>query len=172
LLEAVERAVREGNWKLAFELSKELVVKYPINAKARAYLGLAHMNLADFESAALELKKAVALDPHFWQAELVLAQCLDSMGKYAEALDVALSTLKERPSDPKVQALVRGLERHVDRPSVDGWERSQRLTHYNINITHQEAEPGKEEPAEETEPENVEAEQPQLRLYISPKPTS
>ena len=175
LLEPIEEAIRNGDWQEATKLAKRLVADHPTNAQVRAYLALSYMHQASFELAAVELKSAVALNPHFWQAELILAQCLDVLGQYREALEVARKGLKERPSDPKFNSLVRGLERHVDQPVTDGWERSVKPIMYNIDFKEPEAEP-KPKPKKATKEEQPKPEsqsKPELRLWVSnPKPTT
>lgn len=174
LLDHIEEAIKNGDWQQAKQLAQEFVAEHPTNSQARAYLGLSLMHCANIELAAVELRSAVALDPHFWQAELILAQCLDMLGRYREALEVARRGLKERPSDPKFQSLIRGLERHVDDPVTEGWERSVKPIMYNIDITHtEESEKPKPEREQMTEPEAEAQQKPELRLWVSnPKATT
>lgn len=135
MFEPIEREMAAGNWIAAAELSEAMVTDHPTSAKAQAYFAWCLVQLDRGSEAVAPLKKAVTLDPHFWQANHQLAQLLDRLGRYAEALDHAKEALKERPGDPKILGLIRGLERQVPEAITDSWQISTKPMFYTVEFT-------------------------------------
>jgi len=134
----VESLMREGNWEQAKAECLRLRQEHPENPKIGAYLGLCHHHFGEIEEAIRELKRAMVLDPHYWEPGLKLVKILDKLRRYEEALEVARDVEKLRPSDPELQALIRGLERQVPDKITDNWEISRRPPHYNVELTRDE----------------------------------
>src|SRR5687768_15131916 len=97
--QGVERLLQERKWGEAVVEGRRLVDEHPINARLHALLGLALYRQDDFTGAVEELEKAVILDPFLWEANLKLAQALDRLRRYPEALDAARAGLKVQPND-------------------------------------------------------------------------
>ncbi|HRK20630.1 MAG TPA: tetratricopeptide repeat protein [Fimbriimonadaceae bacterium] len=135
MFEPIERDMAAGNWKSALELSEAAVAEHPTSPKAQAYLAWCLVQLDRGSEAVEPLRKAVTLDPHFWQANHQLAQLLDRLGRYAEALEHAKEALKERPGDPKILGLIRGLERQVPEEITDSWQLSTKPMFYTVEFT-------------------------------------
>ncbi len=138
--EEIERHLDEGRWKEAFQAAKELVARQPALPKAHAYLGLCYARFGELAKAAESLRTAFELQPHFWEAGIKLAECLDQLGRYEEALEVAQRTLKDRPSDEAVIGLVRGLQRQLPERITDGWQKSLTQSWWMIDLKGPEEE--------------------------------
>ena len=100
MLQEIEALMQADQWSEALAACKVLAVSQPANSKVHAYLGICHYHFGDFRSAAEELSRAWALDPHFWQAGKKLIRCYDQLGKVHEALNTAYEVQRVRPSDP------------------------------------------------------------------------
>jgi len=91
-----------------------------------------------FEEAAVELERAVTLEPDHYEAALKLAQSLDRLGRYEDAYDVVREFLPRRPDDPTLLLMAQGLEEFVPRRITDGWEKSVRLDHRIVELAGRE----------------------------------
>lgn len=153
MLEAIEREMAAGRWQDAAELSQAIIADHPTCAKAHAYHAWCLVQLNRLAEAVDPLKKAVLLDPHFWQANQQLAQLLDRLGRYAEALEHAREALKERPGDSRLMGLVRGLERQVPEAITDAWQISAKPMFYTVEFTENgNPVPKPKEPVSDDEP--------------------
>ena len=79
----------------------------PANAVARAYLGIAHLRLAQVADARFELEEAVRMAPGSFICRSKLAELLARLGFYDQAqsqLDIALS-LQPPDSDSRLAAM-------------------------------------------------------------------
>lgn len=135
MLEPIEREMAAGNWQAAVELSQAAIADHPTCAKAHAYHAWNLIQLDRESEAVAPLKTAVELEPRFWQASQQLAQLLDRLGRYAEALEHAREALRERPSDDGIIGLVRGLERQVPEEITDSWQISSKPMFYTVEFT-------------------------------------
>jgi tetratricopeptide (TPR) repeat protein len=145
MLESIEQAMAEGRWAEAVELSEAAVVAHPTSARAYAYLGWSRVQAGKPHAAVEPLRIAVILEPHFWQASLQLAQLLDRLGRYKEALQYAQDALKEKPGNAQIEGLIRGLERQVPEEITDSWQISTKPMFYTITMAeHDESELAKE----------------------------
>jgi len=135
MLEPIEREMAAGNWQAALELSQTAIAEHPTSAKAHAYHAWNLIQLDRQSEAVVPLKTAVELEPHFWQANHQLAQLLDRLGRYSEALEHAREALKERPGDDGIQGLIRGLERQVPEEITDSWQISAKPMFYTVEFT-------------------------------------
>ena len=124
MTEEVEQMMGRGDWDGALASCQQLVVDHPSSAKLHGYLGLCFYRRASYGDAAACFRKALLLDEKFWEAALKLAQCLDRMMQYEEALDAARVAHKLRPSDPTINVLVNGLERQTTEKTTDGWQKT------------------------------------------------
>lgn len=138
-----------GNWVQAAEEAKAILAEHPTSAKAWAYLGWAYENLGRHAEAIEPLRKAIILEPHFWQASFQVAQILDRLGRYPEALQHAREALRDKPGHDPIEALIRGLERQVPEELTDAWQLSVKpICHTVIMGVSDDPEPPKEETAE------------------------
>lgn len=135
MLEPIEREMAAGQWEAAAELSRAIIADHPTCAKAYAYYAWSLVQIGRLKEAVDPLMKAVTLEPHFWQANQQLAQLLDRLGRYSEALHHAKQALRERPGDPKILSLVRGLERQVPEEVTDSWQISAKPMFYTVEFT-------------------------------------
>jgi tetratricopeptide (TPR) repeat protein len=122
----IEGLMRQGNWDDAMLACRSALQVQPTNAKMHAYLGLCQFQKQDWQGAAGSFQKATALQPDFWQAGAKLAQSLERMRRYPEALDVAREFARVQPNDITLQGLIRYLTPMV-RNRVEGWERTAHL---------------------------------------------
>jgi tetratricopeptide (TPR) repeat protein len=137
--------LQQGKWEEAEAECRRLIVEHPINARVHALLGICMFRQQKFASAAEELRKAVILDPTFWEAFLKLAQAYDRLQRYEDALTAAREGLKLQPNDKHLELMVQSLSRLVkERP--DGWEKSVHLDHHRIELHGPSGEPKKPEP--------------------------
>lgn len=88
------------------------------------------------EAAVDELRRAVALNDQDWEAGTALAQALDRLLRFEEALEVTEHFLRVRPSDPTLNHLHNGLKRNVPYRITDAWEKSVQLDHYEVELTN------------------------------------
>lgn len=133
-LREIEEHLEAQRWEEAQAASRDFVDLQPAIPEGHAYLGLSEAHLGHLDQAVESLRKAFILKPHYWQAGLALADCLDRLGRYEEALSVAEQTAKDRPSDEAVLGLVRSLRRQVKPNRTDGWEVSRRQRWWMIDL--------------------------------------
>src|SRR5256885_14964727 len=107
----VEALMQQGKWNEALTECQKLIEQQPVNPRAHGYLGMCFMRLNKFAEAEPAFRKAITLDPNFWEAGVRLAQCLDRQLKDKEGLQIAEHYLKMRPHDHALQTLVNGLWR-------------------------------------------------------------
>jgi tetratricopeptide (TPR) repeat protein len=167
MLEPIEGAMAAGKWNEAADMCIGLIAEHPTTAKLYAYLGWCYAQLGRPVDSVEPLRKAVILEPHFWQASFQLAQLLDKMGRYAEALQHARDALKDKPGFTPIESLIRGLERQVPDKITDAWQVSAKPLFYTVQITHHE-EPVQEKP----EPEETSRPMGPMSPQLSPKPGS
>ncbi len=163
MLDAIERAIAAGEWSTAADLCRQQIAEHPTTAKLYAYLGWCEVQLNRPSAAVQPLRTAVILEPHYWQASFQLAQLLDRMGRYPEALQAANDALREKPGHPQIVALVRGLERQVPEKITDSWQISSKPMFYTIELAQRD-----EAPEAEPEMETEEA-PPALVVRLFPK---
>ena len=113
-----------GNWTQAADEAKAIIAEHPTSAKAWAYLGWSFEKLGRHAESVEPLRKAIILEPHFWQASYQLAQILDRLGRYPEALQHAREALRDKPGCDQIEGLIRGLERQVPEELTDAWQLS------------------------------------------------
>ncbi len=133
MTQEVEQLMGRGDWDGAFAMCRQLVVDHPSNPKLRAYLGLCLYRQQNFDDAAKSFRTALQLDETYWEAALKLAQCLDRLMQYEEALEAAKVAQNLRPSDPTITILLNGLERQVKQQVTDGWQKT--TVRHNITIS-------------------------------------
>lgn len=134
----IEVHLFRGEWKEALAKSEQEAFEQPSNAAIHAYVGLCHYRMGNFALAVEPLRKAVALDSQHWEAGTKLAQSLDRLQRYEEALEVANAFLVVRPSDPTLVHLKAGLERQVPEKITDSWQKSIHLDWHHVELTHQD----------------------------------
>lgn len=137
MLEPIETALNAGKWSEALALCEEFLAEHPTVARLNAYHGWSLIQLGRLPEAVEPLRKAVTLEPHFWQASFRLAQLLDRMGRYAEALQHAKHALKEKPGHRSIEGLVRGLERQVPEDVTDAWQVSTKPMFHTVSMPQQ-----------------------------------
>lgn len=138
--------MRTGAWDQALEMCDRMVVEFAGHAKTHAYQGLCLFRLGRFEEAAVPLKRAYELDPDAVDVGTKYAQCLDRLGRYEDAYDVVEALLPKRPSDPFLTAMQIGLREFIPQRVTDGWQKSVRLDHIQVEFA------GDEEPVVIPEP--------------------
>lgn len=152
MFEAIETAMAAGRWTEAADLCRQMIAEHPTAAKLYAYLGWCEVQL-DRPSAAIQpLRTAVILEPHYWQASFQLAQVLDRVGRYEEALQAAHDALRDKPGHPPIVSLIRGLERQVPEKITDAWQVSSKPIFYTIELTQRQEETAEAEGSEAEEP--------------------
>jgi len=154
-----------GNWTQAADEARAVIAEHPTSAKAWAYLGWALENLGRSVEAVEPLRKAIILEPHFWQASFQVAQILDRLGRYPEALQHAREALRDKPGHDPIEGLIRGLERQVPEEITDAWQLSVKPVFHTV-VMGIDDDP-------EVAPEVTEEKNPEALPYttkLSPKP--
>lgn len=133
MTEHIDQLMAKGDWPAALKAAQEKVTELPTSAKLHGYVGLCHFRLRQFEDAVRSFRTALTLDDKFFDVALKLAQSLDRLMRYEEALEAANHAHKLRPSDTTVTVLLHGLQRQVADHSGDGWMKS--VIHQQHNVT-------------------------------------
>lgn len=120
----IENLMQEGRWEVALAESRAYVQEQPATPEGHAVLGECEAHFGNLDEAVRGFSRALALRPRHWRAGVRLIECLDKLGRYEEALEVAEHTAKLRPSDEYVLGLLRGLRRQVPERITDGWQLS------------------------------------------------
>ncbi len=135
MTEEVDNLIRQGKWDEALVKCQALVQLQPISPKLHGYLGLIYGRKNDLPNAEAAFRKAITLDPNFWEAGIRLAQVLDRMMKYKEGLQIAEHYLKMRPNEPALQALVNGLRRQAGAVEEESWQKSTKGGWHNVTLS-------------------------------------
>jgi Flp pilus assembly protein TadD len=134
----VEVLIQQGRWAEAHAACQKLVEEHPTTPKLHGFLGYCLMKMNRIQEAEAEFRKAVTLDPNYWEAGIKLAQCLDRMLKFKEALQVAEFYLHMRPNDPGLQALVNGLRRQAGAVEEESWQKNvKKGTQHNVTLSQE-----------------------------------
>lgn len=122
MLEAIEIAMRRGEWAEGARLCRELLTSRPTDAKLHACEGMCFYRLGDFAQAEPCFMRATALNPRFVDAGVKRCQCLDRLHRYDEALALAREWLAQRPGDVALNAIVDAHQYRADPRRTEGWE--------------------------------------------------
>lgn len=133
MTEQIDQLMAKGDWPAALKVAQEKVAEIPTSAKLHGYVGLCQFRLRLFEDAVKSFRTALTLDDKFFDVALKLAQSLDRLMRYDEALEAASHAYKLRPSDTTVNVLLHGLQRQVQDHSGDGWMKN--IIHARHNVT-------------------------------------
>lgn len=131
----VEQLIQQGKWSEAVSQCQTLIQQQPVVPKLHGMLGFCLMKQNKVQEAEAAFRKAITLDPNYWEAGVKLAQCLDRMMRYKEALQVAESFLPMRPNDPALQALVNGLRRQAGAVDEESWQKSTKGGWHNVTLS-------------------------------------
>jgi tetratricopeptide (TPR) repeat protein len=134
MTEAIEALMRQGQWERARQEAEVLAREHPTSAKLHAYVGLCHFRLGRFAQAVPHLTQATCLDERYVDAGLKLAQALDRLQRYEEALDVAEQFYRVDPNNEALARLISGLRRQVPPKITDSWELTTVLDRYEIRL--------------------------------------
>ena len=127
--------MQQGKWPEAVAACRALIQEQPVNPKLQGMLGYCCMRMNDVTQAEAAFRKAITLDPNYWEAGVKLAQCLDRMMRYKEALQIAESYLPMRPNDPALVALVNGLRRQAGAQEEESWQKSTKGGWHNVTLS-------------------------------------
>jgi len=134
----IEQVMASGNWPQALALSREMVHKLPNSPKLHAYVGICCFRLQRFEEAAASFRTALTLDENNFDVALKLAQSLDRLLRFDDALAAAEIAVKIRPSDTTANVLINGLRRQTGPKSTgDAWVVSNRVRH-NVSFSDED----------------------------------
>jgi len=131
----VELLMQQGKWQDAATQCQNLIQQQPAIPKLHGYLGFCLMKMNNIQGAEAAFRRAITLDPNYWEAGIKLAQCLDRMLKYKEALQVAESFLPHRPNDPALNALINGLRRQAGAVEEESWQKSVKGGWHNVTLS-------------------------------------
>jgi chemotaxis protein methyltransferase CheR len=134
LVAAARTAIAEGKYTTAVALAEQAVAVEPMRAEAFYLRGLALVDLGEDDTALVDLRKAVYLDPVLGFAHFLLAGVLDRLGdRFAAAREyhAAAATLGYAPGDATAEELggrsvrelvqlCRQLERRLTGEQVEG----------------------------------------------------
>jgi tetratricopeptide (TPR) repeat protein len=137
MIAEVEALMQAGKWEDAQVQCEAYVQLQPGNATLNAYLGLCHFRRNEFDKAAVWFRKSVTLEPRYHEAGLKLAQSLDRMMKYKEALEVAKQFLALYPNDAQLRALVNGLQRQHGAEEEESWQKSVKGAWHNVTLSQE-----------------------------------
>ena len=135
MTQEIDNLMRQGKWDEALAQCQALIQMQPVNPKLHGFLGLIYARKNDMPHAEAAFRKAITLDPNFWEAGVRLAQVLDRMMKYKEGLQIAEHYLKMRPNDPALQALVNGLRRQAGAVEEESWQKSVKGGWHNVTLS-------------------------------------
>jgi tetratricopeptide (TPR) repeat protein len=133
----VEILMQQGKWQEALAECQKLIQQQPAIPKLHGYLGFCYMKLNQIPQAEAAFRKAITLDPNYWEAGIKLAQCLDRMMKYKEALQIAEHYQHMRPNDPALASLVNGLRRQAGAVEEESWQKSVKGGWHNITLSQE-----------------------------------
>lgn len=134
----VEILMQQGKWQEAVTGCQDLIQQQPVNPKFHGMLGFCYFKLNNFVSAESAFRRAITLEPNYWEAGIKLAQCLDRMMKYKEALQVAEFYLTMRPNDQALLALVNGLRRQAGAVEEESWQKNvKKGTMHNVTLSQE-----------------------------------
>ena len=136
MTEEYDLMIQRGQWAELFNKCVEDCNELPTNPRPHAYMGFCYMQARQMDRAVICLQKAVRLDPNYFDAQFRLAQCLDRMQRFDEALEPAQEAVRLRPSDPTAQVLLRGIQRYANDKMVDGWKKSEGPMFHNITLSN------------------------------------
>lgn len=131
----IETLMQQGKWQEAVVQCQVLIDQQPAIPKLHGYLGFCNMKLNKVEQAEAAFRRAITLDPNYWEAGVKLAQCLDRMMKYKEALQIAEDYLHMRPNEAALQALVNGLRRQAGAVEEESWQKSVKGGWHNVTLS-------------------------------------
>ncbi len=120
----IDELMRHGHWDEAIAACTDALHIQPCSPRLRGLLGMCYFRLQRWDEAEKEFRKAVSLDPNFWEAGVKLAQSLDRLKRYDEAYVTAVEWLRVQPNDPALQALIDALGRYKHSNATDAWERT------------------------------------------------
>lgn len=131
----IETLMQQGKWQEAVVQCQALIDQQPAIPKLHGYLGFCNMKLNKVDQAEAAFRRAITLDPNYWEAGVKLAQCLDRMMKYKEALQIAEHYLHMRPNEAALQALVNGLRRQAGAVEEESWQKSVKGGWHNVTLS-------------------------------------
>ncbi len=134
----IQRHIADGNWEAAKRHAESVVDTQPANPLGHAYLGYVLAHFGNYERAAECLRVATTLDNQLWQAGILLAQVLDRLLRFQEALEVTEAFLKVKPSHPTLVHLREGLKRNVPEKITDSWQKSVFLDWHSVELPQHE----------------------------------
>jgi predicted Zn-dependent protease len=126
--------MQQGKWEEALLQCQALLQVQPINPRLHGYLGICLLRKNDFVGAEAAFRKAITLEPSFWEAGVRLAQVLDRQLKYKEALQIAEHYLHMRPNEHSLQVLVNGLRRQQGAVEEESWQKSAKGGWHNVTL--------------------------------------
>ncbi len=127
MLQDIEQIMQTGNWQAVETACRNSLLAHPTNPKVHAYLGLSFFKRAQYELAVDPLKRATILDPKFSDAGIKLAQALNHVRRYKEALQVAKEYLQLCPNSTILLGLIDFLSEKRGLEDTEAWERTRRL---------------------------------------------
>lgn len=132
----LEILIQQGKWDDAIAQCKLVIDAQPVNPKPHAFLGMCFLKKSDLVNAEAAFRRAITLDPNFWEAGIKLAQVLDRQLKYKEALQVAEHYLHMRPNEHALQVLVNGLRRQQGAVEEESWQKSVKGAWHNVTLAN------------------------------------
>lgn len=135
MTEHIDQLMAKGDWPAALKAAQDKVAELPTSPKLHAYVGLCQFRMRQFEEAVKSFRTALTLDDKFFDVALKLAQSLDRLMRYDEALEAAVHAHNLRPSDTTVNVLLHGLQRQVVDHSGDAWLKTANLSRHNVTIS-------------------------------------
>ena len=95
---------RRKKWQEAIEEGNKALLAYPMATKPVLFLGMAHMQLGNHQTAFPYCALAAARSPDFLPARFQLGLCLRRLGHPKEALKIHLETMASKDPMPHVYA--------------------------------------------------------------------
>ena len=110
IMKKAEKCYRTGKWKEAADLFREAIREEPNNAKAHQRLGAILAGMASdnnskdtYDTAILECKQAIKLDPTYFLPQVVLGQIYANQGEMEKALECFKEAVRLKPSSFRAQ---------------------------------------------------------------------
>ena len=100
-LEAADRARTDGDWPTVVAHLSKAVAANPNWPTAWVYLGHAQKLQGDSVSAEVSYRRALANDPNLAETQLQLGRVLEAQGRFDEAAESLLNTVRLAPKTPE-----------------------------------------------------------------------
>ncbi|MFZ4507194.1 MAG: tetratricopeptide repeat protein [Fimbriimonas sp.] len=123
----IETLMQQGKWQEALGLCAQELRQRPGSAKLNGLLGMCYFRQKKYAESLEPFRRAVTLDPGFWEIGIRYAQALEFEGQREEAYTVACEWNRVRPGHPTLEGLIEHLEYRIKGNRSEIWEKTRGL---------------------------------------------